>query len=110
MASKLDSTWLALGALATLASGTAWWLGTGLAPSHWMPWLAPLPVLLLEPRVRGLAVAVAAFTAGCCAGASSWHYLHDVIKLPLAVDLMTVIMPGIGFVLCALLFRKLWKD
>ncbi|HEX8955470.1 MAG TPA: nitrilase-related carbon-nitrogen hydrolase [Burkholderiaceae bacterium] len=110
MASKLDSTWLGLGALATVLSGAAWWLGTGLAPWHWMTWFAPLPVLLLAPRVRWLAAMLAAIAAGCCAGASSWHYLHDVIKLPLALDLMTVITPGIGFALCVLLFRKLWLD
>lgn len=110
MASKLETTWLALGVLATVVSGTAWWLGTGLAPSHWMIWLAPLPVLLLATRVRWLAALLAAIAAGCCAGASSWHYLHDVIKLPLAIDLMTVIVPGVCFGLCTVLFRKLWKD
>lgn len=110
MASKLDSTWLALGLVATVLSGAAWWCGTGLEPTHWVTWLAPLPLLLLAPRVRWQAALAAAFVAGACAGASSWHYLHDVIKLPLAVDVMVVVMPGIGFALCVLLFRKLWQD
>jgi apolipoprotein N-acyltransferase len=110
MASKLESRRLALGVLATVVSGTAWWCGTGLAPSHWMTWLAALPLLLLAPRVRWQAAMAAAFCAGACAGASSWHYLHDVIKLPLSVCLATLVMPGIGFALCVLLFRKLWLD
>lgn len=110
MASKLESRRLALGVLATVVSGSAWWCGTGLAPSHWMTWWAPLPLLLLAPRVRWQAAMAAAFCAGACAGASSWHYLHDVIKLPLPVCLATLVMPGIGFALCVLLFRKLWLD
>jgi len=110
MASRLDYKWLALGLSATLLSGAAWWCGTGLAPSHWMTWAAPLPLLLLAPRVRWQCALAAALLAGGCIGGSSWHYLHDVIRLPLAVDLLTVIAPAIAFALCVLLFRKLWLD
>ncbi len=110
MASRLDRKWLALGSLAVALSGIAWWCGTGLAPWHWMTWFAPLPLLLLAPRVRWQAALAAALAAGACAGASSWHYLHDVIRLPLAVDLLAVVAPAIAFALCVVLFRKLWRD
>ena len=75
-----------------------------------MTWAAPLPLLLLAPRVRWQCALAAALLAGGCIGGSSWHYLHDVIRLPLAVDLLAVAAPAIAFALCVLLFRRLWHD
>jgi apolipoprotein N-acyltransferase len=54
-------------ATAVLVSGVLWHFGTGLHPLPGVAFLAPLPVLLLAPRVS----AAAAFLAACCRGSAS---------------------------------------
>ena len=49
--------------LAAATSATLFYFGTGLRPMPWCTWLAPLPVLVLAPRVS----ARTAFTAACAA-------------------------------------------
>ncbi len=102
-------TLTAAGLLATALSGLAWWFGTGLTPQAMLTWLAPLPVLLLAPRVRLRWALLAAAAAGACAGLNEWHYLHDIIRLPLPVDLLVVAVPALTFALCVALFRRLWR-
>jgi apolipoprotein N-acyltransferase len=90
---------------ATMLSGAAWWLGTGLAPMAWLAWLAPLPVLLAAPRLRWQYAAVAALCSGACAGLNLWHYLCDVIGLPLAIGVLITVAGAGKFALCVLLHR-----
>jgi hypothetical protein len=40
-------------AAATLLSGSLFWFGTRLHPIAALTWFAPLPVLLLAPRISG---------------------------------------------------------
>jgi apolipoprotein N-acyltransferase len=96
------------GAAATILSGAAWWFGTGLHPQAWLTWLAPLPLLLLAPRMRWQYAALAALGAGACAGLNLWHYLIDVIGLPLPVGVLAALAPAVTFALSLLLFRRLW--
>lgn len=107
MASRLDvralAAWLAAVGLAALA----WWFGSGVLPMWWMTWLAPLPILLLAPRTRARWAALAAFSAWTVGGLNQWHYLHDVIGLPMAVIIAAVTTPALVFTLCVLLFRRL---
>lgn len=49
MASRRQTILLTVGA--ALLSGALFYLGTGLTPAAWAIWLAPLPVLLVAPRV-----------------------------------------------------------
>ena len=93
--------------VATVLSGAAWWFGTGLAPHAWLTWLAPLPLLLVAPRMRWQGAALAALGAGACAGLNLWHYLRDIIGLPLAIDMLVVATPAVTFSLCLLLYRRL---
>jgi len=109
MASHNTRSLIVLGLLATALSGGSWWFGTGLAPNAWLTWLAPLPVLLLAPRVRLRWALLAAAAAGACAGLNQWHYLHDIIGLPLPVDLLVVAVPAVTFTLCVALFHRLWR-
>lgn len=93
---------------ATALSGTAWWFGTGLEPIAWLTWLAPLPLLLLAPRLRWGMAALAAFAAGACAGLNQWDYATRVIGLPAGVGLMITAGAGLAFSLRLMLFRRLW--
>lgn len=92
---------------ATILSGAAWWLGTGLAPMAWLTWLAPLPLLLIAARLRWQHAALAALCAGACAGLNQWHYLCGVIKLPPVVGVLVAAVPALSFALALLLHRRL---
>lgn len=107
MASRLDRKGLALGLAAVALSALGWWFGSGLAPQWWLTWLAPLPVLLLAPRVRRRWAALAAFAAYALGGLNQWSYLHGYIGLPMSTIVPAVAGPGLTLALCALLFRRL---
>jgi apolipoprotein N-acyltransferase len=89
-------------ALPTLAalvcSAVLFYFGTGLAPVAALTWLAPLPVLLLAPRVSPRVAAGVAFLAFLLGTANSWAFQlrsHDEPMLPIGL------MINIG---CSLLF------
>jgi apolipoprotein N-acyltransferase len=98
------------GVAATLLSSAAWWFGTGLAPHAWLTWFAPLPLLLIAPRLRWGWTALAALCAGACAGLNLWHYVRDIIRLPLATGVLVAAVPALNFALCLLLYRRLWRS
>lgn len=108
MASSPDRSVVWAGPAATVLSGAAWWFGTGLHPQAWLTWLAPLPLLLLAPRMRWQHAALAALAAGACAGLNLWHYLIAVIGLPPPVGVIAALAPAAMFALALLLFRRLW--
>ena len=108
MVSHANRTPLWMGAAATILSGAAWWFGTGLHPQAWLTWLAPLPLLLLAPRLRWQTAALAALCAGACAGLNLWHYLRNIIGLPLPVGVIVALAPAMTFALALLLLRRLW--
>jgi apolipoprotein N-acyltransferase len=85
----------------------AWWFGSGLAPIWWLTWMAPLPVLMLAPRVRARWAILAAFGAYALGSFNLWGYLHTYIKLPMPTVVYVMGMPGIMLVVCVLLFRRL---
>jgi apolipoprotein N-acyltransferase len=95
------------GVVATILSGAGWWFGTGLAPQAWLTWLAPLPLLWIAPRLRWQWAALAAVCSGACAGLNLWHYLRDIIRLPLATGVLVVTVPALTFALALLLHRRL---
>lgn len=109
MASRLDRKGLAAGLAAVALSALGWWFGSGLAPQWWLTWLAPLPVLLLAPRVRRRWAALAAFAAYGLGGLNQWSYLHGYIGLPMSTIVPSVTGPGVMLALCALLFRRLLR-
>lgn len=105
MDSKRDRVLAGLGA--ALCSGLLSFFGTGFTPVPALTWLAPLPVLLLAPRVSVRSSAVAAFLAGVLGSANNWaHSLHsNDVPLPMALG----ISAGTAATLTAvvLLFRAL---
>lgn len=90
---------------AALLSALLLLAGTGLHPLPWLTWLAPLPVLLLAPRVR----ARTAFAAGCLAWLGGqtlmWGYYAGVLEMPLPLTAALILCTSALFGLAVLLFR-----
>ncbi len=105
-----------LGVAVILLSAAAFFFGTGMRPLWWLMWLAPLPILLIAPRVSGLvAFGIAAFSwfAGTL---NMWRYLRHVLVLPsnphagplvmpIGVAIGVLILPSCIFGLAVLLWR-----
>ena len=93
--------------LAVVASALCWWFASGLQPVWWTAWLAPLPLLWVAPRMRARSISLATLLAWTLGGCSQWHYLHDMIRLPLAISVMAVLQPALLMLPVVLLFRAL---
>ncbi|MQA78236.1 MAG: nitrilase [Streptosporangiales bacterium] len=92
---------------ATLCSAALFYLGTGLRPVGWLTWLAPLPVLLLAPRVSGRVIAVAAFVAYLLGLANVALYYTRDLTLPLPLVAGVFACTSGVFCLVVLAFRGL---
>jgi apolipoprotein N-acyltransferase len=79
--------------------------GTGLHPTWWLTWLAPLPVLLVAPRLRAWLVFIIAALAWFVGGLNMWHVLRAIYGIPIPVILAFLIVPALIFGLAVLLFR-----
>src|SRR6266705_5431693 len=71
---------LAVAAIA--ASGTMFFFGAGLRPLWWLMWLAPLPVLLVTPRISGLAGFGVATLSWFFGTLNMRRYLRHILVLP----------------------------
>ncbi len=92
---------------ATVASAVLFFFGTGLHPLPELAWLAPLPVLLLVPRVPGVAAFGCAFAAYLAGSAGSWSYFWHSLSVPRPAALGILGGSAVVFALSALLFRLL---
>lgn len=93
-------------AAAVVATSAALFWGTGLHPQWWLTWLAPLPVLLISPRVtRGRAFWMAA-VAWFLGSLNMWFYLLTAIEIPFPVVLLFSAAPSCFFGLAVFLFRR----
>jgi apolipoprotein N-acyltransferase len=97
----------AVGAVAALVcSAVLFYFGTGLAPIAVLTWVAPLPVLLLAPRVSGLAAGAVAFLAFLLGTANVWAFQlhsHDTPLWPVGV--MIDVGMSVVFTLAVVAFR-----
>jgi apolipoprotein N-acyltransferase len=95
---------LTIAALALIVSAIAFFFGTGLHPIWWLTWLAPLPVLLIAPRLSrwtAWSLAFAAFTLGAL---NMWSYLRVVT--PLGVTIFITVVPSLIFAFIVLAHRR----
>jgi apolipoprotein N-acyltransferase len=98
-----------LAVAATVATGGLFFFGTGLHPVAALTWVAPLPVLLLAPRLAAR-WAFLAGAVGYLAGSLTFlrYYLTDLeLAPPLLVFLFGVVPVGFGGVV--VLFRALLR-
>ncbi|TVT23968.1 acyltransferase [Amycolatopsis rhizosphaerae] len=90
------------------SSAILFYFGTGLAPVAALTWLAPLPVLLLAPRMRWGTALVVAFCAYLLGTANSWAFhLHSHDEPMVPAGLMIILGMSLTFVLTVWLFRAL---
>ncbi|MBG0816104.1 nitrilase-related carbon-nitrogen hydrolase [Planomonospora sp. ID82291] len=95
--------------LAAAVSGALLFFGTGLAPVPWLTWSAPLPVLLLAPRVPAPAACAAAFTAWAAGGLNMWSFHREQLEAPVPAALAVVAVPALLAAAAVLAFRTLLR-
>jgi len=100
---------LVLAPLALVASSAALYFGTGLHPVWWLAWVAPIPVLLLAPRVSSGRAFGVAFVAWAAGSLNEWSYFHGVLQIPLGVALTIVLVPALFFAAGVLFYRGALK-
>ena len=90
-----------------IASSTLLFFGTGPRPICWLTWLAPLPVLLIAPRLTDFptfAIASASWFIGCL---NMWHYFRGVLDLPTGTVFLILLLPSCVFGIAVLLHGRL---
>jgi apolipoprotein N-acyltransferase len=88
----------------------AYFVSSGLQRLWWPVWLAPLPVLLLAPRLRAWQAFAAALVARSLAAAFNfWHYVHDIVQFPIWLVLVTILVPAASFALAVVFYRGLLR-
>jgi apolipoprotein N-acyltransferase len=93
--------------VATAASAVLFFFGTGLDPVPELAWLAPLPILLLAPRVPGAAALGCAFAAYLAGSAGTWSYFWHSLAVPRPAAIGILVGSALLFALAAGLFRLL---
>jgi apolipoprotein N-acyltransferase len=95
---------------AVVLTAGAYFVSSGLQRLWWPVWLAPLPVLLLAPRLRAWqAFAVALFARGIASAFGFWDYLRHVVQFPLWLVLVTILAPAALFALGVIFHRGLLR-
>ncbi|MGW7536664.1 acyltransferase [Amycolatopsis sp. NPDC054798] len=92
---------------AALVSGVLFHFGLGLEPIAPLAWLAPLPVLLIAPRVNAWVAAATAFLACFGGSAGSWSYFLHSQAIPLPGALSILLGTPLLFAATVALFRRL---
>jgi apolipoprotein N-acyltransferase len=89
---------------ATVLSAAAYYWSYGLQPVWWLMWLAPLPLLLMAPRLGAWAAAAMASAALTLGGLDMWHY-HHLLHLPLWLAIAYLLEPAIVLAIAVVLYR-----
>jgi apolipoprotein N-acyltransferase len=92
---------------ATVASGVLFFCGTGLDPVAELAWFAPLPVLLLAPRVSGVTASFCAFVAYAAGSTNTWSYFWHSLAVPRPAAIAILGGSTLLFTLAVGLFRLL---
>ncbi|GAA3544905.1 apolipoprotein N-acyltransferase [Amycolatopsis ultiminotia] len=92
---------------ATVVSGVLFHFGLGFEPVAVLAWIAPLPVLLLAPRVGGWVASAAAFLGYFAGSAGSWSYFLNSLTIPLPGALAILIGAPLLFAATVAFFRRL---
>ena len=97
-------------AAAILLTAAGYYVSSGLHRLWWPVWIAPIPILLVTPRVRGWQAFSAALLARTlAAGFDFWFYIHNVVNFPVWLAVITILVPGVYFSAGVLLYRRLLK-
>lgn len=94
---------------ALIGSAALFALGTGLQPVWWLTWWAPLPVLLIAPRVSAATAASVAAAAHLLGMAGFARYLLAGLELPVPVVAALLAVTAGVFTGVVALFRALLR-
>lgn len=93
---------------ATVVAACLVFFGTGLHPLWPCLWLAPIPLLLLAPRVSASVAFASAALAWFAGSFNMWRYVRNILGTSgrsIAIALVAMAIPSIAFGVCALLPR-----
>lgn len=90
-----------------LLDALLFYLGTGLHPWWPLPWLAPVPILVLASRASVWRAATAGLLAWLLGSLNMWGYYHGVLNMPSALLLLAFLPGALVFALAVALFRAL---
>lgn len=91
---------------AALVSALAFYFGTGLHPIWWLTWLAPLPLLLVAPRLTARAAFGISWLAATLGALNLWHYFRHDLESPVLLCAVVVVLPSAIFSAAVLFFRR----
>lgn len=95
---------------AVLLTAGLYFVSSGLHRVWWPVWVAPLPVLLLAPRLRVWQLfAVALVARGLAVAFDFWHYLREVVLFPVWLALAMVLIPAALLALAVIFYRELLR-
>lgn len=94
---------------AVLLTAVAYFVSSGLHRVWWPVWLAPLPVLLVAPKLRAWEAFAAAWAARALAALNFWSYLLHTVQFPLWLVLVTILVPSASFAFAVVLYRGLLR-
>ncbi len=92
--------------IAGLASAGFFYFGTGLHPSWWALWLAPIPVLAVAPRLRGGAAFLLGSVAWLIGEMNQWNYVWHYLELPAQIAVLYFLVPAVVFGFCVRFTRR----
>jgi apolipoprotein N-acyltransferase len=99
--------WKTAAVLAAATSATLFYFGTGLQPTPWCTWLAPLPVLLLAPRVSARTAFAAASAAWLGGETMMWGYFLSTLRIPAPIAVAIIVGSALLFGLVVAAARAL---
>jgi apolipoprotein N-acyltransferase len=94
---------------AGLVSAAFAYLGTGLHPTWWALWLAPIPVLAIAPRIRWSVAFLLGAIAWLIGETNQWNYVRHAIEMPPRITLLYFLTPVVVFGLGVLFVRGMLR-
>lgn len=91
---------------AAFVSALAFYFGTGLHPIWWLTWLAPLPLLLVAPKLSARAAFGVSWLAATLGALNLWHYFRHDLESPLLLCIVVVVLTSGIFAVGVLFFRR----
>src|SRR5262249_31190210 len=90
---QMHASNLRLGALAAIATAILAYFGTGLQPLWPLLWLAPIPMLVVAPGLRGEVTFLLSSIAWFAGEMNLWTYFTRILGIPIPIVILFLIIP-----------------
>ncbi len=94
-----------LALVAFVLSAIGFYFGTGLHPLWWLTWLAPIPVLLVAPRLSFWGAFLLGFLAWAAGFMNQWSFFRSALGVPLTTILLYIGVSALVFGLAVFAYR-----